>query len=56
MFQIRDIILESVQNVSEHETPLPGDSETTATFVDLCVTGGIVNTYNAVLKAEELTK
>ena len=56
MLQIKDVILTSVQDVSERETPLPGDPETTATFVDLCVTGGLVNTYNAVLKAEELSK
>lgn len=56
MFQIKDIILSSVQDVSTNETPLPGDPEKVATFADLCVTGGIVNTYNAVLKAEEISK
>jgi subtilisin family serine protease len=54
MTQIREIIVSSVQDVSEMTTPLPGDSETIVSFVDLCNTAGIVNTYNAVLMAEKL--
>jgi subtilisin family serine protease len=53
MSDIRKIIVSSVQDVSEISTPLPGDVETTVTFVDLCNTAGIVNTYNAVLMAED---
>lgn len=55
MAQIKDIILTSVQQPGELETPLPGD-DTMVTFDELCVTAGIVNTYNAVLMAEEMSK
>lgn len=51
MFEIRDIIFESVQIV-DRTTPLPGDASQTATFDDLCVQAGIVNVYNAVELAE----
>jgi len=52
MFQIKDIILASAQDVSERETTLPGDSKRVP-FGVLCITGSIVNVYNAVLLAEE---
>lgn len=51
MFQIRDIIFESVQKI-DRDTPLPGDVNPVP-FKDLSATGGIVNVYNAVLLAEE---
>lgn len=54
MFQIRDIIIKSVNDVSDRETPLPGENEAVE-FGTLSVTGGIVNTYNAVMMAEEMT-
>lgn len=53
MFEIKDIILASAQNVSDRSTPLPGDSGTEVPFKALCTTGSIVNVYNAVLMAEE---
>ena len=56
MFQIREIILESVQKTEDLTTPLPGDPSKQVTFDQLCVTAGIVNVYNAVLSAEEKTK
>lgn len=52
MFEIKDIILESAQDVSENITPLPGDKKEVP-FKALCITGGIANAYNAVLLAEE---
>ena len=55
MAQIRGVILDSVQKPGDIETPLPGD-DSTVTFDELCVTAGIVNTYQAILKAEELSK
>ena len=55
MAQIRGVILDSVQKPGDIETPLPGD-DSSVTFDELCVTAGIVNTYQAILKAEELSK
>jgi subtilisin family serine protease len=52
MFEIRDIILQSGQDVSEMETILPGDKKTVP-FKALCETGKIANTYNAVEMAIE---
>lgn len=55
MFQIKDIIFKSVNDVSERTTPIPGGNSEVQ-FGSLCETGGIVNVYNAVLLAEEMTK
>ena len=52
MFEIRDIILQSGQDVSDMETPLPGD-EKMVPFKALCETGKIANAYNAVEMAAE---
>ncbi|MBK6527632.1 MAG: S8 family serine peptidase [Crocinitomicaceae bacterium] len=54
MFQIKDIILQSGQDVKEMSTPLPGD-EVSVPFGSLCITGSIANTYNAVKLAEEVS-
>lgn len=53
MFQIREIILESVLKPGDRTTPLPGDPTKEVTFDELCTTAGIVNVYQAVLMAEE---
>jgi subtilisin family serine protease len=55
MFQIRDIILKSGQDVSDMETPLPGDTKMVP-FKALCETGKIANVYNAVEMAMEMAK
>ena len=52
MFEIKDIILESAQDVSMKVTPIPGEGYE-VTFDELCITGSIANVYNAVLMAEE---
>lgn len=52
MLEIKDIIKESVKDVSKKKTPLPGSSKKVA-FGTLSNTGGIVNVYNAVKLAEE---
>ncbi len=52
MFEIKDIIKESVKDVSKKKTPLPGGTEKVA-FGTLSNTGGIVNVYNAIKLAEE---
>lgn len=54
MFEIRDIIFESVQKV-DLTTPLPGTAKEDVAFSTLSSTGGIVNTYNAVELAIEKT-
>jgi subtilisin family serine protease len=54
MFQIKDIIFKSVNDVSEKTTPIPGGNAEVQ-FGSLSATGGIVNVYNAVLMAEEMT-
>ncbi|MBK9192646.1 MAG: S8 family peptidase [Crocinitomicaceae bacterium] len=53
MFEIKDIILASGQDVSEMITPLPGDTQEVP-FGALCITGKIANTYTAVEMAEEM--
>ncbi|MBK6527240.1 MAG: S8 family serine peptidase [Crocinitomicaceae bacterium] len=54
MFQIKDIILQSGQDVKEMDTPIPGGEEAVP-FGKLCITGSIANTYNAVKLAEEVS-
>ncbi|MFT5822682.1 MAG: subtilisin family serine protease [Crocinitomix sp.] len=50
MFEIRDIIFASVQEISL-DTPKPGE-KVQVPFATLSNTGGIVNVYNAVVMAE----
>jgi subtilisin family serine protease len=52
MFQIKDIILQSGQDVSTRVTPIPGEGYDVE-FSSLCITGKIANVYNAVKMAEE---
>jgi subtilisin family serine protease len=54
MFQIKDIILKSAMSVKDRTTPKPG-SKDDITFKSLSATGGIANTYNAVMMAEAMT-
>ena len=56
MFDIRDIIFQSVTDYNDHLTLLPGSIEKEVAFGDLSVTGGVVNVYNAVLLAEKGVK
>jgi len=53
MVEIKDIIKESVKDVSKMETPLPGNPSKKVAFGTLSSTGGIVNVYNAVKLAKE---
>ena len=55
MFEIRDIILKSGQDVAEKTTPCPGDTKEVP-FKALCETGKIANVYNAVEMAIEMTE
>lgn len=53
--QVKEILLSSVYKPSG-KTPIPGSDKKTAKLKKLCVSGGIVNTYNAVQKAMSLGK
>lgn len=53
MIEIKEIIKASVKDVSEMETPLPGNPAKKVSFGSLSTTGGIVNVYNAVKLAQE---
>ncbi len=51
--KVKDIILASVVKVNHDVTVKVGEEEKSIPFADLCVTGGIVNTYNALKLAEQ---
>ncbi len=46
--QVKDIILKSVVKVNQNVNILKGADTVSVSFADLCVTGGIVNAYNAL--------
>lgn len=46
--QVKDIILKSVTKVNHNVSNLKGPDPVSIPFADLCVTGGIVNAYNAL--------
>lgn len=46
--QVKDIILKSVVKINHNVIIRDGQNETKVPFSDLCVTGGIVNAYNAL--------
>jgi len=55
MLEIREIIVSTVRKPKGIITPLPGDPSKEAALDDLCNTGGLVNVYDAVVKAEEMS-
>lgn len=46
--QVKDIILKSVVKINHNVTYLKGAEKVSVAFSDLCVTGGVVNAYNAL--------
>ena len=46
--QVKDIILKSVVKVNHNVTYLKGSESVSVPFSEICVTGGIVNAYNAL--------
>ncbi|MES2797426.1 MAG: S8 family peptidase [Bacteroidota bacterium] len=52
--QIIDILMNSSTKLGNREVYIPGKTSTTA-FKNLSVSGGIVNTYNAILLADKIT-
>jgi subtilisin family serine protease len=46
--QVKDIIMKSVVKVNHNVSTMKGADTVSIPFADLCVSGGIVNTYNAL--------
>ncbi|MEZ4938566.1 MAG: S8 family peptidase [Crocinitomicaceae bacterium] len=56
MKQVKQIILETGIDYSEQEVLLPGEEDKVGKFGTLSITGKVVNVYNALQKAEEMSK
>lgn len=54
--EVKDIIMKSVVKVDKNVIIKEGESSKSVPFSDLCVTGGIVNAYNALKLASEYKK
>lgn len=52
---VKRIVLESVTKLGDQDVIRPGEGGTKVKFGELSTTGGIVNAYNAIKMAEELT-
>ncbi len=52
--QVKDILMSSTTMTANAKVKVPGDDETLVPFTDLCVTGGVVNGYEAAKKAEKV--
>lgn len=53
--EVKHIIMASVTNVASQQVVQPGDDKKMVPFGSLSITGGIVNAYNAVKMAEQMT-
>jgi subtilisin family serine protease len=56
MIEIKDIIIASVQDLRELEVIRPTKKPKLVLLESMCVSGGVVNVYNACLMAEEKSK
>ena len=56
MLEIKECIINSVQDLGEQEVIRPGARPEVVLFDELSVTGGVVNAYNACLLAEKMCK
>ncbi|MBN1252143.1 MAG: S8 family peptidase [Bacteroidales bacterium] len=54
--QLKDILLKSAVIYKDVLVNIPGQKEKKTEFKNLCITGGIVNAYNALKLAEEISK
>jgi len=52
--QVKDILMSSTTMTANAKVKVPGDDETLVPFTDLCVTGGVVNGYEAAKKADKV--
>ena len=53
---MREIIISSVQDLGQQEVIRPGEKPKVVTFEEMCVTGGVVNVYNACIMAEKMSQ
>jgi len=53
--QVKNIIMESVVKVNHSIDLTVGKKEKTVPFADLCISGGIINSYNAIKLAETMS-
>lgn len=51
--QVKDILMSTTTMTANTKVKVPGDDENLVPFTDLCVTGGVVNAYEAAKKAEK---
>jgi subtilisin family serine protease len=51
--QVKDVLMSSTTMTANAKVKVPGDEEKIVPFSDLCVTGGVVNAYEAAQKAEK---
>jgi subtilisin family serine protease len=54
--QVRQVLLESVTNQSSQQVRRPGEAAGTVAFGSLSATGGVVNAFEALRRAEQLTQ
>ena len=53
--QVRQVILESAMQYPDAVVPVPGGSGEARAFGELSITGGVVNAYEAVRRAQEIS-
>ncbi|MBI5916150.1 MAG: S8 family peptidase [Bacteroidetes bacterium] len=52
--QVKDVLMSSTTMSANARVKVPGDEENMVPFTDLCVTGGVVNGFEAAKKAEKV--
>ncbi len=52
--QVKDLLMSTTTMSSNAKVKVPGDDENLVPFTDLCVTGGVVNGFEAAKKAEKV--
>ncbi len=52
--QVKDLLMSTTTMTTNAKVKVPGDDENLVPFTDLCVTGGVVNAYEAAKKAEKV--
>ncbi|MGB5048875.1 MAG: S8 family peptidase, partial [Caldilineaceae bacterium] len=52
--QVKDILMSTTTMTTNAKVKVPGDEENLVPFTELCVTGGVVNAYEAAKKAEKV--
>ncbi len=54
--QMKEILIKSATNMAKKKVVIPGERKKKTRFRELCVSDGVVNTYNALMLAEEMSK